>query len=103
MANFKLMAMTGGDWRTACVHSMAVFFGISSWIALNGVWVEVPLLITTLPESWRLASFIVLITQLANVGPLVYSLLKRLVADKVSHQQLTPRVSIGKLPPLLRS
>lgn len=72
------------EWRMSCVHSMAVLFGISSWIALNGVWVEVPLLITTLPESWRLASFIVLITQLANLGPLVYSLMKRLFADKVT-------------------
>lgn len=71
-------------WRRTCVHAMSVLFGISSWIALNGVWVEIPLLITTLPESWRLASFVVLITQLANLGPLVYSLLKRFVSDKVT-------------------
>lgn len=60
------------------VHLLSALFGISAWIAINGLWQQTPLLVSRLPEAWNLASYITLITQLANVGPLLYSLLKRL-------------------------
>ena len=53
-----------------------MLFGISSWIAINGVWVELPLLVATLPEGWALPSYLSVIIQVANVGPLLYSLLR---------------------------
>ena len=53
-----------------------MLFGISSWIAINGVWVELPLLVAALPEGWALPSYLSIIVQVANVGPLLYSLLR---------------------------
>ena len=44
----------------------------SSWISINGLWVELPLLVSNLPEGWSLPSFLSIIVQLANLGPLVY-------------------------------
>ncbi|KAI1285760.1 Riboflavin transporter 2 [Halotydeus destructor] len=52
-------------------------FGISAWLAINGIWVESPVLVQYLPEGWKLASYIVVLTQLANIGPLLYSVLRR--------------------------
>ncbi len=66
------------------VHLLSALFGISAWIAINGLWQQTPLLVSRLPEAWNLASYITLITQLANVGPLLYSLLKRLFGSPVS-------------------
>jgi len=59
-------------------------FAMSSWIDINGVWVEVPLLVNELPESWNLPSYIVIIIQIANVGPLVYTVARKLAPDRVS-------------------
>nr|ACO15666.1 C20orf54 homolog precursor [Caligus clemensi] len=55
---------------------LAVFFGISAWISINGLWVELPLLVQRLPEKWNLASYLSVIIQIANLGPIFYSVLR---------------------------
>ena len=42
---------------------------------MNGVWVELPLLVNQMPESWNLASQMSIVIQLANIGPLVVTLM----------------------------
>ncbi|XP_023795507.1 solute carrier family 52, riboflavin transporter, member 3 [Cyanistes caeruleus] len=58
-------------------HLLACAFGMGSWVAINGLWVEVPLLVTVLPEQWYLPSYITIIIQMANVGPLFVTLMNR--------------------------
>ncbi len=41
----------------------------------SGLWVELPLLVQKLPESWDLPSYLSVVIQLANIGPLSYTLL----------------------------
>ncbi len=60
--------------RLPLLDLLSVLFGISAWISVNGLWVELPLLVQTLPESWALASHLSVIIQIANVGPVAYSL-----------------------------
>ncbi|KAM3178843.1 hypothetical protein ACTXT7_001737 [Hymenolepis weldensis] len=57
---------------------LLIFFGISSWIAINGLWMELPLLVNVLPEGWNLPAYLSILIQLANIGPLTYVLLTRL-------------------------
>ncbi|KAG1678820.1 Solute carrier family 52, riboflavin transporter, member 3-A [Nymphon striatum] len=52
---------------------LAILFGIGSWIAVNGMWVELPILVQELPEQWNLPSYLSVIIQLANVAPIAYS------------------------------
>ncbi|NWH54647.1 S52A3 protein, partial [Fregata magnificens] len=58
-------------------HLLACAFGTGSWVAINGLWVELPLLVTVLPEQWDLPSYITIIIQMANVGPLFVTLMHR--------------------------
>ncbi|NWU96085.1 S52A3 protein, partial [Upupa epops] len=58
-------------------HLLACIFGTGSWVAINGLWVELPLLVTVLPEQWDLPSYITIIIQMANVGPLFITLMHR--------------------------
>ncbi|NWX52541.1 S52A3 protein, partial [Steatornis caripensis] len=58
-------------------HVLACTFGMGSWVAINGLWVELPLLVTLLPEQWDLPSYITIIIQMANVGPLFITLMHR--------------------------
>ncbi|KFQ20907.1 PREDICTED: solute carrier family 52, riboflavin transporter, member 3, partial [Merops nubicus] len=58
-------------------HLLACTFGMGSWVAINGLWVELPLLVTVLPEQWDLPSYITIIIQMANVGPIFITLMHR--------------------------
>lgn len=59
------------------IHFLACIFGSGSWMAINGVWVELPLLVNHLPEGWYLPSYLIIIIQLANVGPLFITLMHK--------------------------
>lgn len=69
--------------RLILLDFLAVLFGISSWISINGLWVELPLLVERLPEGWGLASYLSIIIQLANLGPLSYAFLRWLTKGKI--------------------
>ncbi|KAM4687939.1 solute carrier family 52, riboflavin transporter, member 3-B-like [Discoglossus pictus] len=56
------------------VHVLICFFGLGSWVAINGVWVELPLLVPHAPEGWELPSYLTLLIQFANIGPLAVTL-----------------------------
>ena len=66
----------GGGGRNVCLDALAVVFGMASWISVNGLWVELPVLVSVLPESWALASYLSVIVQIANLGPISYALLR---------------------------
>ncbi|KAM7126885.1 solute carrier family 52, riboflavin transporter, member 3 isoform 2-T2 [Molossus nigricans] len=65
-------------------HLLVCTFGIGSWVAISGLWVELPLLVTELPEGWYLPSYLTVIIQLANVGPLFFTLLHHFRPGSVS-------------------
>ena len=69
------------------IDALIVIFGISSWVSINGLWVQTPLLVKSLPEAWDISSYIVLLTQFANIGPILYTVLKELV-DPTSTDKL---------------
>ncbi|KAL2084635.1 hypothetical protein ACEWY4_020153 [Coilia grayii] len=58
-------------------HVLACLFGIGSWVAINGMWVELPLIVNDLPEGWYLPSYLTVIIQMANIGPLFVTLMHR--------------------------
>ncbi|XP_067410683.1 solute carrier family 52, riboflavin transporter, member 3 [Emydura macquarii macquarii] len=83
-------------------HLLACAFGTGSWAAVNGLWVELPLLVTELPEQWYLPSYITIIIQLANVGPLLVALLHRLKPGLLSEVAVIYTVvAVGVLACLL--
>lgn len=58
-------------------HVLACLFGIGSWVAINGMWVELPLIVNAIPEGWYLPSYLTIIIQMANIGPLFITLMHR--------------------------
>ncbi|GFO39517.1 solute carrier family 52, riboflavin transporter, member 3 [Plakobranchus ocellatus] len=57
------------------VHILVIIFGITSWSIMNGLWVELPILVSYLPEGWTLPSDLTIVGQFGNLGPLAFSLL----------------------------
>lgn len=60
------------SWK---IDILVALFGLSTWLNINGVWAEMPLLVPNVSGSWNLPSYLSLVVQLANIGPAVYILL----------------------------
>lgn len=61
----------------AIIHLLVILFSVSTWIGINGIFIELPLLVNIAPESWNLPAYIVIVTQSANVGPAIYIFLRK--------------------------
>lgn len=68
-----------GAQRLVALDVLMVFWGIGTWLGVNGLYVQLPLLVDRLPEGWALPSSMVMAVQLANSGLLLYALLRRLL------------------------
>ena len=55
-------------------YVLVVIFGTGSWIAINGLWVELPIIVQEIPEGWSLPSYLTVIIQLANIAPVAFTL-----------------------------
>ncbi|XP_041802272.1 solute carrier family 52, riboflavin transporter, member 3-A [Chelmon rostratus] len=84
------------------VHMLACAFGLGAWVAVNGLWVELPLIVNSLPERWELPSYLTVIIQLANLGPLLVTLTHKLCPGRLKeHIVIYSILSIGVLACIL--
>ena len=58
------------------VHFLVLMFGAGAWIAVNGVWVELPIIVQSAPENWGLPSYLTVIAQVANIGPIIVTVMQ---------------------------
>ncbi|XP_070579973.1 solute carrier family 52, riboflavin transporter, member 3-A-like [Ptychodera flava] len=65
------------------VHTFVCLFGMASWLDINGLWIQLPILVNYLPEGWALASYLILIIQIANIGPIVFSVANKFTTRKI--------------------
>lgn len=70
------------NWNSF-IHSL---FGFGTWLNLNGIWIQLPLLVPSLPEGWSLSSQLGLASNFANVGPLIILLIKLLFGKSQSYE-----------------
>uniref|UniRef100_A0A336MEQ4 Riboflavin transporter n=1 Tax=Culicoides sonorensis TaxID=179676 RepID=A0A336MEQ4_CULSO len=64
-------------YKRIILHTLSIIFGFSSWMGVNAIFLEVPIIINSAPEGWKLSSYIVLIVQSGNIGVLLYNILQR--------------------------
>ncbi|KAF4728494.1 hypothetical protein FOZ62_026583 [Perkinsus olseni] len=73
---FTLRLPTAGKASPLALVLFAML-GVSAWIETNALFSELWAVAPVLPESWNLASYLVVIIQLGNIAPLVYSYLPK--------------------------
>lgn len=71
---------------TVFVSTLIVLFIIGSWLNLNGVWIEFPLIVDQLPEGWRLPATMGLVSNLANIGVLIIAIIRRFSKGRVTYE-----------------
>lgn len=68
--------------RSLIVDILAIFFGIGTWAGINGTFIQLPLLVETAPERWSLPSYLSVMVQIGNLGPIAYTLVQRFFTNK---------------------
>ena len=61
--------------RAILVFSLFFLMGSTSWILVNAIFVELPILMLRLPESYQLSYYLALSVQFGNIMMLVYLLI----------------------------
>jgi riboflavin transporter 2 len=57
-------------------YALLTFVFLSSWTDINGIFSELPQIVLTQPEKWKLGAYIGLITNMGNIAPLALILLR---------------------------
>lgn len=63
-------------WKDYGTYLLLTFVFLSSWTDINGIFAELPQIILTQPEGWKLGVYLALITNFGNVAPLILVLIK---------------------------
>lgn len=62
-------------WNHAIVtHILVALFGMGSWISVNSLWVELPVVVSILPEGWNLPAYLSVLIAFGNLGPVAVTL-----------------------------
>ncbi|CAB3224065.1 unnamed protein product [Arctia plantaginis] len=92
-----------GAQRRVTLDVLMACWGIGTWLGVNGLYVQLPLLIKRLPEGWTLPSSMVLAIQLANIGILCYGVLRRLSSRISEAFYIYSLLTIGTLALILNA
>lgn len=59
------------------LHLVPVLFGISAWLGVNSTFLQLPIIVKDAPEGWNLPSYIVVLVQMGNLGPIIYRVIQK--------------------------
>ncbi|XP_073412628.1 solute carrier family 52, riboflavin transporter, member 2 [Dendrobates tinctorius] len=65
------------DGRSLLTHALVALFGMGSWVSVNSLWVELPVVVKELPEGWNLPAYLTVLIAFGNLGPLAVTLAHR--------------------------
>ncbi|XP_058802097.1 solute carrier family 52, riboflavin transporter, member 3-like [Phymastichus coffea] len=83
--------------RKILVDILALLFGLGTWVGVNGIYVQLPLLVNSAIEKWNLPAYMVLIVQFANLGPILYTLYVKYFARTKDHYIIYGLLAVGSL------
>lgn len=70
--------------RKLFVDVLVILFGISGWIGITAVYLQLPLIVDKAPEGWKLPSYIAILVQAGNIANLIYMLYEKYSPLKVN-------------------
>lgn len=92
-----------GVQRRVALDVLMACWGLGTWLGVNGLFVQLPLLVERLPEGWALPSSMSVAVAAANVGLVLYALLKRLLPRLPDSLYIYGLLAIGMASLILNS
>ncbi|XP_026156738.1 solute carrier family 52, riboflavin transporter, member 2 [Mastacembelus armatus] len=67
--------MSGSWWsRAAVTHGLMALFAMGSWVSVNSLWVELPVVVDVLHEGWNLPAYLSVLIAFGNLGPIAVTI-----------------------------
>uniref|UniRef100_A0A8C3I0L4 Riboflavin transporter n=1 Tax=Chrysemys picta bellii TaxID=8478 RepID=A0A8C3I0L4_CHRPI len=76
-------------------HVLVALFGMGSWVSVNSLWVELPVVVKWLPEGWNLPAYLSVLIALGNVGPIAVTLAHRLAPGRLKERWVIHAIQVG--------
>ncbi|XP_063155849.1 solute carrier family 52, riboflavin transporter, member 2-like [Candoia aspera] len=70
------------------MHVLVALFGMGSWVSVNSLWVELPVVVKRMPEGWNLPAYLTVLIALGNVGPVTVTLVHHFAPKRLKEQWL---------------
>ncbi|XP_029920267.1 solute carrier family 52, riboflavin transporter, member 2 [Myripristis murdjan] len=81
--------MSGGWWSSAAVtHGLMALFAMGSWISVNCLWVELPVVVSVLPEGWNLPAYLSVLIAFGNLGPIAVTITHHCAPGRLNERLL---------------
>lgn len=74
--------------QNVVTHLLVALFGMGSWVSVNSLWVELPVVVKKLPEGWKLPAYLSVLIALGNVGPVSVTLMHHYAPGRLKEQWL---------------
>ncbi|XP_063041995.1 solute carrier family 52, riboflavin transporter, member 2 isoform X2 [Engraulis encrasicolus] len=82
-------------WNHAAVtHALVALFGMGSWVSVNSLWVELPVIVNKLPEGWNLPAYLSVLIAFGNLGPLVVTLTHQFAPGRLNERLLIHAIQV---------
>uniref|UniRef100_A0A3B3T288 Riboflavin transporter n=1 Tax=Paramormyrops kingsleyae TaxID=1676925 RepID=A0A3B3T288_9TELE len=59
---------------------------MGSWVSVNSLWVELPVVVSVLPERWNLPAYLSLLVAFGNIGPVSMSLMHHFAPGRINER-----------------
>ncbi|XP_026752079.2 solute carrier family 52, riboflavin transporter, member 3-B isoform X1 [Galleria mellonella] len=89
--------------RRVLLDVLMACWGMGTWLGINGLYVQLPLLVERLPEGWALPASMTVAVQIANIGLLLYALLRRIFTRVKDATYIYGLLMIGALALILNA
>ncbi|XP_039593320.1 solute carrier family 52, riboflavin transporter, member 2 [Polypterus senegalus] len=81
--------MAASFWkRPLVIHVLVSLFGMGSWVSVNSLWVELPVVVSRLPEGWDLPAYLSVLIAFGNVGPIAVTLMHHFAPGRLNERLL---------------
>ncbi|KAA0710224.1 Solute carrier family 52, riboflavin transporter, member 2 [Triplophysa tibetana] len=87
--------MAAGWWDHAIVtHILVALFGLGSWISVNSLWVELPIVVGILPEKWNLPAYLSVLIAFGNLGPVAVTLTHHFAPGRLNERVVIHAIQV---------
>ncbi|KAL6460419.1 hypothetical protein MHYP_G00303850 [Metynnis hypsauchen] len=87
--------MADAWWNRAFVtHILVALFGMGSWISVNSLWLELPVVVNILPEEWNLPAYLSVLIAFGNLGPVAVTLTHHFAPGRLNERVVIPSIQV---------
>ncbi|XP_055325666.1 riboflavin transporter 2-like isoform X2 [Sitodiplosis mosellana] len=74
--------------RNLFVDALALLFGMSSWLGVTSSYLQLPLIISTMPEGWSMPAYMTVVVQSSNIISFAYVFYQKYAPKKLNDAYL---------------